>query len=84
MRSPFTGFLHDKLRAFPDLLLHTEEYELAARFFNQCRSRGAQGSNTNFLICAVAAHRDNSVFSNDRDFEAFERILKISRHQIGA
>lgn len=76
--------LRDKLRAFPDLRLHREDYELAARFFNHCRSRGVQGSNIDFLICAIATHRDSSVFSTDRDFEAFERILKIRRHQVGA
>jgi len=75
--------LRDKLRAFPDLRLHTEDYELAARFFNQCRSRGVQGSNTDFLICAIGARRDNCVFSTDRDFDAFEKILKIRRHQVG-
>ena len=26
----------------------------AAKFFNVCRSKGIQGSNTDFLICAVA------------------------------
>jgi hypothetical protein len=75
--------LRDRLRAFPDLPIQTEDYELAARFFNECRSRGVQGSNTDFLICAIAARRDNSVFSTDRDFEAFERMLKIRRHQVG-
>jgi len=75
--------LRDKLRAFPDLPMQTEDYELAARFFNECRSRGVQGSNTDFLICAIAARRDSGVFSTGRDFEAFERILKIRRHQVG-
>jgi len=75
--------LRDRLRAFPDLRLQTEDHELAARFFNECRSRGVQGSNTDFLICAIAARRDNVVFSTDRDFEAFEQILKVRRHQVG-
>jgi len=75
--------LRDKLRAFPDLRLHSDDYELAAQFFNQCRGRGVQGSNTDFLICAVAARRDTSVFSTDRDFEAYERILQVRRHQVG-
>jgi hypothetical protein len=75
--------LRDRLRAFPDLRLQTEDHELAARFFNECRSRGVQGSNTDFLICAIAARRDNGVFSTDRDFEAFEQILKVRRHQVG-
>lgn len=75
--------LRAKLHAFPDLQLHSEDYELAAQFFNQCRGRGVQGSNTDFLICAVAVRRDSSVFSTDRDFEAYERILKVRRHHVG-
>ena len=75
--------LRDKLRAFPDLGLHSDDYELAAKFFNQCRGQGVQGSNTDFLICAVAARRDTSVFSTDRDFEAYRRILQVRRHQVG-
>lgn len=35
--------LQDYLRAFPDLQLTTEDYELAAEFFNTCRSNGVQG-----------------------------------------
>lgn len=75
--------LRDKLRAFPDLRLHSDDYELAAQFYNQCRGKGVQGSNTDFLICAVAARRGNSVLSTDRDFEAYERILRVRRHQAG-
>jgi len=75
--------LRDKLRAFPDVRLHSDDYELAAQFFNQCRGRGVQGSNTDFLICAVAARRVTSIFSTDRDFEAYARILQVGRHQVG-
>jgi predicted nucleic acid-binding protein len=75
--------LRERLRAFPDLRLHSEDYERAAQFFNQCRGRGVQGSNTGFLICAAAVRRDSSVFSTDRDFEAYERILQLRRHHIG-
>ena len=75
--------LREKLRAFPDLRLHSEDYELAAQFFNRCRGRGVQGSNTDFLICAAAVRCDSSVFSTDRDFEAYERILQLRRHHVG-
>ncbi len=75
--------LRERLRAFPDLRLHSEDYELAAQFFNQCRGRGVQGSNTDFLICAAAVRRVSSVFSTDRDFEAYERILQLRRHHVG-
>ena len=46
--------LRDSLRAFPDLELEIKDYELASEFFNTCRSKGVQGANTDFLICAAA------------------------------
>ena len=75
--------LREKLSAFPDLRLHSQDYELAAQFYNQCRGRSVQGSNTDFLICGVAVRRDSSVFSADRDFEAYERVLQLRRHHVG-
>ena len=63
--------LRDYLRAFPDLELIPEDYELAAEFFNTCRSKGIQGSNTDFLICAVAHRRSYSILSTDNDFQNF-------------
>ena len=76
--------LRDRLRAFPDLQLRTEDYEVGAHFFNVCRSRGIQGSNTDFLLCAVAAQRDIPIFTTDRDFERYETILPVRRHRPGA
>ena len=35
--------LREYLRAFPDLELTVEDYELAAEFFNTCRRNGIQG-----------------------------------------
>ncbi len=63
--------LRDYLRAFPDLELMPEDYELASEFFNTCRSKGLQGSNTDFLICAVAHRRSYSILSTDNDFQNF-------------
>ncbi len=70
--------LKQKLRAFPDIELTTEDHEEAARFFNLCRAKGVQGSNTDFLICAVAARRKFPVFTTDRDFELFARHVPVS------
>lgn len=75
--------LRERLRGFPDLQLQTEDYELAAGFFNLCRSRGIQGSNTDFLICAVAVRRRMSVFSTDRDFTGYAEIFEVGVHAIG-
>lgn len=69
--------LRDYLRAFPDLELTSEDYELAAEFFNTCRSNGVQGSNTDFLICAVAHRRGYSIFTTDKDFENFRLYIPV-------
>jgi predicted nucleic acid-binding protein len=70
--------LRDYLRAFPDLILTTDDYELAADFFNTCRRHGIQGSNTDFLICAVAHHRSYSIFTTDKDFENFQSYIPVT------
>ncbi len=69
--------LQDYLRAFPDLELTSEDYELAAEFFNTCRSNGVQGSNTDFLICAVAHRRGYSILTTDQDFENFQLYIPV-------
>jgi predicted nucleic acid-binding protein len=73
--------LESHLAAFPDLPLLTEDYVMAAKFFNLCRSKGIQGSNTDFLICAVAARHDFAVFTTDGDFPVFARYLPIVLHE---
>lgn len=72
--------LREHLQAFPDVAVTTEDYEEAAAFFNLCRDRGIQGSNTDFLICAVAVRKNFSIFTNDDDFAHFASVLPISLH----
>ncbi|TWJ32714.1 type II toxin-antitoxin system VapC family toxin [Geobacter argillaceus] len=72
--------LRNHLRAFPDLELTTGDYETAAEFFNLCRGKGIQGSNTDFLICAVAVRRKIPIFTTDGDFPLFQPHLPITLH----
>jgi len=72
--------LERHLAAFPDLALIEDDYILAARFFNTCRRKGIQGSNTDFLICAVAVRRQISIYSTDRDFQRYSKHLPIVMH----
>jgi predicted nucleic acid-binding protein len=69
------------LESFPDLPILTEDYVMTAQFFNRCRSEGVQGSNTDFLICAVAARNRFSIYSTDKDFELFSKHLAIVLHK---
>jgi hypothetical protein len=58
--------LEKHLDSFPDLPILTEDYVVAARFFNLCRSKGVQGANTGFLICAVAARTEFAILPRTR------------------
>lgn len=73
--------LRDMFRAFKDLELLREDYELAAEFFNTCRRSGIQGSHTDFLICAVAARYQASIFTLDKDFFNYQKVLDIELYQ---
>lgn len=74
------AMLREHLQSFPDLKLETADYEEAAAAFNRCRERGIQGSNTDFLICAVALRRDLSIYTTDADFRRYARALQIELH----
>ena len=74
------NLLKSHLGAFEDLELESEDYELAAEYFNTARSKGIQGSNTDFLICAIASRRKMSIFTTDNDFTNFQAVLPIKLH----
>jgi hypothetical protein len=73
--------LQKHLESFPDLPAITEDYVTAAKYFNRCRSKGIQGSNTDFLICAIAKRNKFSIFTTDKDFELFSKHIKIILHK---
>lgn len=70
------------LAAFLDIPIITEDYVTAAKFFNLCRSKGIQGSNTDFLICAVAVRNRLAIFTKDKDFLHFAKYLPIVLQEI--
>ncbi|MFH1219143.1 MAG: PIN domain-containing protein [Candidatus Eisenbacteria bacterium] len=73
--------LEARLSAFPDLPVSTDEHVMAARFYNECRGKGVQGSNTDFLICAVAVHHRLAIFTTDNDFALYAKHLPIALHR---
>ncbi|MEM6533332.1 MAG: PIN domain-containing protein [Myxococcota bacterium] len=68
--------LRETMRAFADIELESEDFEEAALAFTACRAKGIQGSNTDFLLCAVAIRREYEIFTSDGDFSHFQRALK--------
>lgn len=73
--------LRDHLRSFPDMDLELADYEQAAATSNRCRERGIQGSNTDFLICATAMRRKLAIYTTDRDFLQYRKVLKLELHE---
>ncbi|MFZ1946000.1 MAG: PIN domain-containing protein [bacterium] len=73
--------LEARLAAFPDIGLEPQDHVTAARFFNLCRRKGVQGSNTDFLICAVAVRHRLAILTTDRDFAQYAKYLPIVLHK---
>jgi predicted nucleic acid-binding protein len=74
--------LRDHLRAFADEPITPADYERAAECFNICRTRGLQGSNTDFLLCAVAERHHLPILTTDEDFTSYARVLPLVLHPI--
>jgi predicted nucleic acid-binding protein len=74
--------LKKHLRAFKDLDIETEDYELASEYFNKARKNGIHGSNTDFLLCAISTRLRMSIFTADKDFIKFQSVLPIELHRI--
>lgn len=69
--------IRDALRAFPSQRITEPIYETAAAFYNLCRSKGIQGSHTDFLICACAVEWKATILTRDKDFQRFAKYLPI-------
>lgn len=67
----------ERLDAFPDRPIDSSIYVMAAQFFNLCRSRGIQGSNTDFLICACSVKWHLPILSKDKDYLRYKELLPI-------
>ena len=73
--------LKKHLGSFSDLPIITEDYVEAARYFNLCRSKGIQGSNTDFLICSVSVRNELPIYTIDKDFQLFTKHIPIHLHK---
>jgi len=74
--------LRDHLGAFPDEPLASADFERAAECFNVCRARGLQGSNTDFLLCAVSERHRLPILTTDEDFSRYSRVLPVVLHPV--
>jgi predicted nucleic acid-binding protein len=69
--------IRGQLRAFEDVALTANDYEEAAAMSNTCRQSGIAASPVDTLICAAGQRRGWEVFTTDRDFVRYRRVLPI-------
>ncbi|NQT25933.1 PIN domain-containing protein [candidate division KSB1 bacterium] len=72
--------LQSYLSAFPDLIITTQDYELGSEYYNTNREKGIQGSNTDFLICALSHNHEMPIYTEDKDFIKFSEHIPIVLH----
>lgn len=78
IRDPqFFQRVNEKLSAFPVRSISPEVFVMAAQFFNLCRSKGIQGSNNDFIICAASVLWKCAILSKDKDFTFYRKYLPI-------
>lgn len=65
------------LHSFEDYPLEISDYERAAEMSNICRAKGIQGSNVDFLICAVSERYHLNILTLDHDFQHYVKHLPI-------
>jgi len=70
--------LRQKIQYFPNEPIIDADYESAAEYANFCRSKGIQGSHTDFFICAVSIRAKFRIYTNDEDFQHYSKRLPIS------
>ena len=70
--------LRQKIQYFPNEPIVDVDYESAAEYSNFCRSKGVQGSHTDFLICAVSVRANLRIYTTDKDFQHYSKHLPIS------
>jgi predicted nucleic acid-binding protein len=69
--------IRDHLRGFVNVELDSEDYEEAARISNECRHHGIADSSVDMLLCAVALRYGWEVFTTDRDFIHYARVVPL-------
>lgn len=70
--------LRQKLIYFPNEPIFDADYESAAEYSNFCRSKGIQGSHTDYLICAVSIRAKFKIYTTDKDFQHYSKHLPVS------
>ena len=74
--------LKTRLSYFENTPILDEDYITAARFYNECRQKGVQGSHIDLLICAVAVRLNIPILTSDKNFCFYQQHLPIKLYPI--
>ena len=69
--------LQTVLDGFLNVPVETPDHDLAAEFFNRCRTRGVAATDVDMLLCAAAARRGLPIFTTDGDFQRYADVLNV-------
>ncbi|HTW58630.1 MAG TPA: PIN domain-containing protein [Terriglobales bacterium] len=69
--------IRDHLRDFPNVEVDSADYEEAARISNECRAAGIATSPTDMLMCSAAIRYGWRIFTTDRDFLHYQRVIRL-------
>jgi predicted nucleic acid-binding protein len=75
------ALLRARLNSFTYVGILPDDYDRAAEFFNACQTEGVTGTSVDLLICAVAARLKTAIFTTDRDFVRYARVLSVNLHR---
>jgi predicted nucleic acid-binding protein len=74
--------LRIKLNGFNNYMVQLADHDLAAEYCNICLNNGVQGSQTDYLICAVANRYNLEIFTEDKDFNLYKEYLPIQLYAV--
>ena len=70
-----------KLNGFNNYEIQLADHDLAAEYCNLCSGRGIQGSQTDYLLCAVSYRYNSLIFTLDKDFDNYKKYLPIGLYK---
>ncbi len=70
-----------KLDGFNNYEAQMPDHDLAAEYFNICSKNGIQGSQTDYLICAISCRYNFQIYTEDKDFNYYKKYLPIKLYK---
>jgi predicted nucleic acid-binding protein len=71
------------LRPMPEARFETADFEEAARCRTRCASAGLAAAPIDMFLCALSIRYGVPIFTTDRDFERYARVLPVRLHAPG-